>query len=214
MSERLGHVDQPSLRGAVGDTLGVGPGARDRGDVDDDAAIFLGLHDVVHRLAEEHRGQQVEGDDLFVEARRHRGTLGRWGAAGVVDEDVDPTRALDRGVDHGTDLLGISNVSRDEVGFASVGGHWRVGGVAGTDDHLGAMVEKGRRNDPAEAFRAAGDDRRAAGQIEGIAHVHTSVMVTIASANAASFSAAARGSSTGRSLTTKSISKSNASKPA
>ena len=115
---------------------------------------------------------------------------------------------------HGADLLGISNISRDEVGLASATAYRRLGGVSGTDDHLGTVLEKRCRNDPAEALRSAGDDCRAAVQIEGIAHVHTSVMVTIASANAASFSAAARGSSTGRSLTTKSISKSNASKPA
>ncbi|MNR01567.1 hypothetical protein D3C85_1173750 [compost metagenome] len=83
--QRAAQVEQAGLGRAVGGSAGGRAGGADAADIDDAAAVGLGLHDAVGLLTEVQRCQQVQADDRFAEARRGAGGFGIGGATGVVD---------------------------------------------------------------------------------------------------------------------------------
>ena len=91
--QRRGQRVETGLRRAVRRDGRRRAAGGDRGDVDDRAAGLLLLHHRVGRLRAEQRGEQVEADDLVVEARRRGRGVGRRRSPGVVDQDVQAAQS-------------------------------------------------------------------------------------------------------------------------
>ena len=119
--DTAGELDDPALGGAV-HRAAPADQTRHRTGVEDDAAATL-LLELQHRVlaAEEHpaevdRDQPVEVLERVV-LERHAESRRR--DADVVEQDVEPTELVDRGRDHGLDLLLVRDVGPDGDGGAA-----------------------------------------------------------------------------------------------
>ena len=92
--------------------------------------------------------------------------------AGVVDEDIEAPKAVDRLLDQALDVGGLRDVRDDAEGFGGCG-QLRLGGTqrffaAGADGDAAALGGEGEGDRAADATATAGDD----GYFVGEAEVH------------------------------------------
>ncbi len=128
----------------------------------------LGLFEVRQSRADRpHRRQQIDRD-----ADRPSGlVVGRAETRGVVDEDVDPAECGCRLVDIARDRGSVGEIAYGGMGDAAVPGNLLTCGrqplgAARADRHARTRLGKGKRDRPADAPAAAGDDRTLAGKID------------------------------------------------
>ena len=98
------------------------------------------------------------------------------GAAGVVDQDVEPAVAVLQGGDGGDGGGGVGDIEAEDAGgggaaFGKGGGAGLEGCVvAAVKKYVGAGGGEGLGHVPAEAARRAGDQREPAGEVEVWVH--------------------------------------------
>jgi hypothetical protein len=107
-SESLRHADDAEFRGAIGDMLFNGDGARLRGQVDDFAAFASRDHRPADRLGDEEGALQVNVDSFVPVIQRQVFRRCEEGDAGAVDGNVDPAK--------GRNYIGDSGLDRGRIG--------------------------------------------------------------------------------------------------
>jgi hypothetical protein len=123
--------------------------------------------------------RQIGGDDvvpvLLREVDERRAALD----AGVVHQDVDGAVLRDDRVDAGANGVLLHDVERGEIGVESfvakrLGGLGERLGLPAVDDHGGAGLRHAARDRETETAIGAGDQRDAAGEVEGRSgHTHS-----------------------------------------
>ena len=181
--EDAGVLDHAGFGDLVGHAAAVAsaPEAGLGCDVDDLAAA-RGLHIGRGGLAAEDRAGQVDVEDIAVVIGRcgGRAMVGRGveHAAGVVDEDIDPPERVYSLAQHGLDRGFVGHIGLDAQRAAAERLHF-VGDGCGVerfiillgcvevhvvDDHIGAHFRQMQHIGPAQAARAAGDERDFVGE--------------------------------------------------
>ena len=178
-----GHVDHRALGGVVGDRAQlVGMVAHqplDRGDIDHRALALLQERLARHRLGQQEKARDVQVDDLVPALQRI--VLGRRApnGASIVDQDVDAAEPLQDPLGQGRGGVRSAEIGGEALGLDALGGQLGDGGVqfsrlAGDQGQGRAVLAQGAGDLQAQAPRAAGHDRHAAGQVEeaaqGLSH--------------------------------------------
>src|SRR5207302_2946587 len=104
------------------------------------------------------------------EARRGGGGGSLRGAAGVVDEHVEPTELLPRSGHDPVDLVDLPHVGLDEHRLPSAAAERLLGLVSTAHDNVCASVEEPRRDAAADPPAATRHDDDLTGHVERIAH--------------------------------------------
>ncbi|MCO5556213.1 hypothetical protein L7F22_009759 [Adiantum nelumboides] len=162
--DRQGHADDAALGRRVRGLPDLALERRDRGGVDDDAAVAvdrLGLRDPLRGEADHvERADQVDVDDLGEVGQRERAVLADGldavADAGAVHRDADRTE-LFGGVEGGGHLLLVRDVGRGEADvLAQLVGDGLTGrGRQVDDDDLAAGLDELLGGGQAQAGRAA-----------------------------------------------------------
>src|SRR5881396_1326540 len=127
--------------------------------------------------AAEERSLEVHAEDLVPDVVCQCVEVRVWdetSRAGVVDQDVEPSVALERLADHGLHLRFVRHVGAMRKSFGADRLDLvdrRIGLVRGPrvidDDRFGAGFRQTDRRRPAYAGAATGDDRNTSGQLHG-----------------------------------------------
>jgi hypothetical protein len=155
LRQRPGQRDDRTLRGDVVQEERDAAERRAGGDVHDFAAVALSTHHGHRRSAGEEHGGDVHVHHLPPLLERD---LGEWShrergvEAGVVDQDVEAPLAVERLVDHATDVVLVRDVGADAA-FRRV----EVG-----DDDDRALGGEAVGDCSADPLRPAGDNRHLA----------------------------------------------------
>jgi hypothetical protein len=98
------------------------------------------------------------------------------GVAGVVDDDVDPSKGLDRGPDQLLGDVGLGQIAGEDRRLAVDLAGRLLGDIAVdvVDQHLRALAHEQLRGRPADPARRAGHDRRLAVKKSHLAPSHRS----------------------------------------
>ena len=147
-----------------------------RGNVDD-AAAALRLHDAQFVLHAQDRAEHIGVERRCIAFGGLLGDRARLAfGAGVVDRDIEPAEACDGLVDQIAHVVFVAHVGVDELGLdprlrssasECLAGLSRRAG----NDHLGALLGKGKGGGAADAGQCAGD------QYDGAADSSSSLFI-------------------------------------
>jgi hypothetical protein len=145
------------------DEHGLGHARRARRDIDDSAVSHRVDHLAGGQLGECQGGGHIEGEcaghEPFAGVHRRPG----HGAAGVVDQDVDPAELLNGGGNKTVTGTGVGDVCGHHQGpsteASDVISHFlEIGPGASGHDHIGSRLRQADCDPPADSEPGAGDD--------------------------------------------------------